>query len=170
MSWQPASNGRLASGVADIPAIRAAGMPIGVGLDDQACTDVADPWQNMRIGMYQLRAQTGDPAVMSPAEMLRLHTLGSAEVIGVADRVGSLEPGKFADFVVVDPRKPDLGPLWHPVASYVLACSLRNLHQVYVGGELVAEDGVSTNPLAAETSAILHEHLPRVAAEHGWPA
>jgi len=170
MSWQPASNGRLASGVADIPAIRAAGMPIGVGLDDQACTDVADPWQNMRIGMYQLRALTGDPAVMSPEEMLRLHTLGSAEVIGVADRVGSLEPGKHADFVVVDPRRPDLGPLWHPVAAYVLACSLRNLKQVYVGGELVAEDGVSLNPLAAEASARLHEQLPRIAAEHGWPA
>jgi len=170
MSWQPASNGRLASGVADVPAIRAAGMTIGVGLDDQACTDVADPWQNMRIGMYQLRALTGEPSVMSPAEMLRLHTIGSAEAIGVADRVGSLEPGKFADFVVVDPRRPDLGPIWHPVAAYVLACGLRNLRQVYVGGELVAEGGVSLNPLAAEASAKLHEQLPRIAAEHGWPA
>jgi len=170
MSWQPASNGRLASGVADIPAIRAAGMPIGVGLDDQACTDVADPWQNMRIGIYQLRALTGDPEVMSPAEMLRLHTLGSAEILGVADRVGSLEPGKFADFVVVDPRSPDLGPLWHPVASYVLACSLRNLKQVYVGGELVARDGVAVSPLAAEASARVHEALPRLAAEVGHPA
>lgn len=130
MSWQPASNGRLAGGVADIPAIRAAGMPLGVGLDDQACTDIADPWQNMRIGMYQLRALTDEPSVMSPVEMLRLHTLG----------------------------------------SYVLACGLRNLRQVYVDGELVAEDGVSLNPLAAEASARPHEQLPRIAAEHGWPA
>lgn len=170
MSWQPASNGRLASGIADIPRMRERGMTIGVGLDDQACTDVSDPWQNMRIGIYAQRAATGDPRVMMPRDMLRMHTLGSAEVLGIAAQVGSLEPGKFADFLVVDPRRPDLGPLWHPLDSYVLACSLRNLRQVYVGGRLVDEGGVSTNPLAAEASAKLHERLPRIAAEYGWPA
>lgn len=170
MSWQPASNGRLASGVADIPRMRERGMTIGVGLDDQACTDVSDPWQNMRIGIYAQRAATGDPRAMMPRDMLRMHTRGSAEVLGIADRVGSLEPGRFADFVVVDPRHPDVGPLWHPLDSYVLACSLRNLKQVYVGGVLVDEGGVSANPLATEASAKLHERLPRIAAAHGWPA
>lgn len=170
MSWQPASNGRLASGIADIPRMRARGMTIGVGLDDQACTDVSDPWQNMRIGIYQQRAATGDPNSMSPAEMLRLHTLGAAQVLGIDDRVGSLEPGKFADFLVVDPRSPDIGPLWHPLDNYVLSCGLRNLTGVYVGGRLVSRSGVSTNPLAAEASARIHEQLPALAARVGWPA
>ena len=170
MSWQPASNGRLASGIADIPRMRERGMTIGVGLDDQACTDVADPWQNMRIGIFQQRAQTGDPRAMLPADMLRMHTLGAAEVLGVADRVGSLTPGKFADFVVVDPRHPDVGPLWHPIDNYVLSCGLRNLVGVYVGGELVNSGGVSANPLAAEASARIHERLPALAARVGWPA
>lgn len=170
MSWQPASNGRLASGIADIPRMRQQGMTIGVGLDDQACTDVSDPWQNMRIGIYAQRAATGDPLSMMPRDMLRMHTLGSAEVLGIADRVGSLEPGKFADFVVVDPRRPDLGPLWHPLESYVLAASLRNLKAVYVGGVLQHDGVASTNPLAAEASARLHERLPRIAAQYGWPA
>jgi cytosine/adenosine deaminase-related metal-dependent hydrolase len=124
----------------------------------------------MRIGIYAQRAATGDPLSMMPRDMLRMHTLGSVEVLGVADRVGSLEPGKFADFVVVDPRQPDLGPLWHPLDSYVLASSLRNLKAVYVGGVL-QHDGVSSaNPRAAEASAKLHERLPRIAAQHGWPA
>ncbi|WP_210508482.1 amidohydrolase family protein [Naasia sp. SYSU D00057] len=166
MSWQPASNGRLASGVADLPAIRAAGMTVGMGLDDQACTDIADPWQNMRMGMYMVRAQTGDPLSMMPEDVLELHTLGSARVLQVDDRVGSLEPGKFADFVVVDPRTPDIGPLWNPVRSYVLACGLRNLKQVYVGGVLQAQDGVSTSPLAEEASAKIHELLPAIDREH----
>ena len=170
MSWQPASNGRLASGNADLPHILKAGMTVGVGLDDQACTDVSDPWGNMRIGIFQQRAASGDPNTMSPELMLRLHTIGSAKVLGIDDRVGSLEVGKFADFLVVDPRRPDIGPLWHPVANYVLACGLRNLKQVYVGGRLVSENGASTNPLAAEASAKLHEQLPLVAAQHGWPA
>ncbi|WP_312678686.1 amidohydrolase family protein, partial [Microbacterium sp.] len=157
MSWQPASNGRLASGVALVPEMLEMGMKVGVGLDDQACTDVSDPWQNMRMGIYMQRARTKDPLSMMPELMLRLHTLGGAEIMGVDDRVGSLEVGKFADFVVVDPRIPDVGPLWHPVRSYVLAMSPRNLKAVYVGGRLVSENGVSTNPLAAEASAKVHE-------------
>lgn len=169
MSWQPASNGRLASGVADIPRMRERGMSIGVGLDDQACTDISDPWGNMRVGIFQQRGATGDPLTMLPRDMLRFATLGSAEVIGVADRVGSLEAGKYADFLVVDPRRPDIGPLWHPIDNYVLSCGPRNLREVYVGGELVNRDGVSTNPLAAEASAKLHEQLPALARRVGWP-
>ncbi|MFT4228740.1 MAG: amidohydrolase family protein, partial [Microbacterium sp.] len=168
MSWQPASNGRLASGVALVPEMLAAGMKVGVGLDDQACTDVADPWQNMRMGIYLQRARTKDPLSMMPERMLRLHTLGSAEIMGVADRVGSLEVGKFADFVLVDPASPDVGPLWHPVRSYVLSMSPRNLKAVYVGGELVDSGGVSANPLAAEASAKVHE-LPRLVEHRGHP-
>jgi len=169
MSWQPASNGRLASGVALVPEMLEMGMKVGVGLDDQACTDVSDPWQNMRMGIYMQRARTKDPLSMMPELMLRLHTLGGAEIMGVDDRVGSLEVGKFADFVVVDPRMPDVWPLWHPVLSYVLAMSPRNLKAVYVGGRLVSENGVSTNPLAAEASAKVHELPASVIPLRGHP-
>ncbi|PPF42739.1 cytosine deaminase [Pseudoclavibacter sp. AY1F1] len=169
MSWQPASNGRLASGVALVPEMLELGMKVGVGLDDQACTDVSDPWQNMRMGIYMQRARTKDPLSMMPELMLRLHTLGGAEIMGVADRVGSLEVGKFADFVVVDPRSPDVGPLWHPVRSYVLAMNPRNLEAVYVGGQLVNRGGASTNPLAEEASARLHELPAAIIPLRGHP-
>ena len=167
MSWQPASNGRLASGTALVPEMLAMGMKVGMGLDDQACTDVSDPWQNMRMGIAMQRARTKDPLSMMPELVLRLHTLGSAEIMGVADRVGSLEVGKFADFVVVDPRRPDVGPLWHPVRSYVLSMNLRNLVGVYVGGKLVSRAGESTNPLAAEASVRVHADLPGLAERLG---
>ena len=162
MSWQPNANGRLASGVAAIPEIRALGIRVGMGLDDQACTDISDPWQNMRMGMYAVRATTGDPMTLSTADMLRMHTLGSAEILGIDDRVGSLEPGKFADVVIVDPRSPDIGPLWEPVSSYVLACGLRNLKKVYVGGELRSVGGDAVDPLASEASRQIHRILPEI--------
>ncbi len=164
MVWQPSSNGRLASGFADIRACVDAGMRVGVGIDDQSCTDISDPWQNMRMGIYMQRAHRQDPAAMKVHEMLRLHTLGSAEVLGIADRVGSLEVGKYADFLVVDPRDPDTGPVWDPVGTYVLACGQRNLKAVYRGGDLVSEDGRSTNPRAVEASLELHRRLRAIAA------
>ena len=139
MSWQPTSNGRLADGIADVVTYRELGIPVAVGLDDQSCTDVSDPFQNMRIGLYTMRAFHQSAAAMSVHDMLYLHTLGSAEVLAIDDDVGSLEPGKFADFVLVDLRDPDTGPVYDVVASYVLAASLRNLKAVFVGGEQVAE-------------------------------
>ena len=63
--------------------------------------------------------------------------MGSAEVLGIDEQVGSLEVGKYADFVVVDLRQPDTGPVYDVLASYVLASSLRNLKAVYVGGRKV---------------------------------
>jgi cytosine/adenosine deaminase-related metal-dependent hydrolase len=139
MCWQPSANGRIGSGTADIPALQKAGIRIGIGADDQSCSDLSDPFQNLRMGLYSIRSLYRNAAILSPADVLRFHTLGAAEILGVASRVGSLEVGKFADFVVVDPRHPDTGPVHDPIASYVLACSQRNLKQVYVAGSLVAD-------------------------------
>ncbi|MEP7764747.1 amidohydrolase family protein [Sanguibacter sp. 25GB23B1] len=159
MVWQPTSNGRLGSGIADVTRLRDAGMRIGMGLDDQSCTDISDPFQNMRIGMYTMRAKHSDAGIMTPREVLRMHTLGSAEVLGVEHRVGSLEVGKHADFLLVDPRSPDTGPVWDVYATYVMACGLRNLQQVYIGGELASTRGVAESSLAADASAELHARI-----------
>jgi cytosine/adenosine deaminase-related metal-dependent hydrolase len=164
MSWQPLSNGRLASGVASIPEIRAAGMRVGVGLDDQSCTDNADPFSNCRFGMYMLRATRHDPGVMPVRDMLMLHTLGSAEVLGISDAVGSLRVGRYADFLVVDPRDPDTGPVWDAYGTYVLACSLRNLKQVWSAGDLVADGPRLTDPEAGRVVAEVHGRMGRIAA------
>jgi 5-methylthioadenosine/S-adenosylhomocysteine deaminase len=165
--WQPVSNGRLGSGVADIVRYRERGIPVGMGLDDQSCTDISDPFQNMRLGMYSLRARYTDASVMLPREVLRLHTLGSAEVLGVADRVGSLETGKFADFVVVDPAQPDTGPVWDVYATYVLACGLRNLKVVYVGGRCVSVEGRSTHAAAGEVTGEVRARMAAAARSRG---
>lgn len=165
MCWQPTSNGRLASGVADIPAYRAAGIKVAVGLDDQSCTDVSDPFQNLRIGLALIRTKYRDAAALSVHTMLRLHTLGSAEVLGIADKVGSLEPGKFADFLVVDPRSPDSGPVHDAVATYVYACSLRNLKRVYVGGKLVADGERLTTRDEALVRREIDARIARLQAE-----
>ncbi|MEU6537105.1 amidohydrolase family protein [Streptomyces sp. NPDC047000] len=167
VSWQPAANGRLGSGVLDVPELLRRGITLGMGLDDQACSDLSNPWQNMRLGLYGARATWRDPAAVSPADVLRAHTLGAAETMGVADRVGSLSVGKYADFLVVDPRRPDIGPLWSPLDNYVLSCDLRNLREVRIGGRLAARDGVATAPLAARASDELHARFDAAAGGRG---
>jgi 5-methylthioadenosine/S-adenosylhomocysteine deaminase len=81
--------------------------------------------------------------------------------------VGSLEVGKEADFVVVDPRSPDVGPVWDVYATYVLACGLRNLREVWVGGRLASRDGVATAAVAAQAPQELRTRTARLAAATG---
>ncbi|MGW9114881.1 amidohydrolase family protein [Microbacterium sp. NPDC055683] len=170
MVWQPMSNGRLGSGIADIPAYLARGMSVGMGVDDQSCTDLIDPFENMRTGLGMQRAAARDAAVLSARDVLRLHTLGGAEAMGVAGRVGSLDVGKHADFLVVDPARPDTGPVWDATAHYVLACGQQNVAAVYSGGVRVAADGRSLHPLAGDAAAALHERSVRLGTAIGLPA
>jgi len=158
VSWQPVADGRLASGTADIPSLTSRGIRVGLGLGDQACSDVSDPWQSMRFALYQSRAASGTTA-LSPADVLRMQTIGAAEVIGQSGSVGSTMPGAYADLLVVDPRRPDMGPLRAPLVSYVLSSTLRNLREVYVGGELASVAGVARSPLAERASAEVHRRF-----------
>jgi len=139
MSWNPLSNGRLASGVADIPKYLKMGIRVGMGVDGEASADLADPFENMRTGLYAIRDKYEDATIMSPYQVLYLHTIGSADVMGVRDKLGSLVVGKFADFLVIDPAR--YGTVFDPYASRVLVTGERDLERVYVGGELMVEDG-----------------------------
>jgi 5-methylthioadenosine/S-adenosylhomocysteine deaminase len=161
MIWNPLSNGRLASGLADIPKYQAAGIKVGMGIDGQASADMSDPFENMRMGLYQLRMERESGTVMQPYDILRLHTLGTAEALGVEKEVGSLTVGKYADFVVVDPASMDTGPVFDAYATLVFACSIANLDRVFVGGEPVVLRG---EPLKVNSPRLDREVKERVAA------
>jgi cytosine/adenosine deaminase-related metal-dependent hydrolase len=139
MSWNPLSNGRLASGVADIPKYLKMGVRVGMGVDGEASADLADPFENMRTGLYAIRDKYEDATIMSPYQVLYLHTMGSADVMGVKNKLGSLETGKFADFLVIDPTR--FGTVFDPYASLVLVTAERDMERVYVGGVLKVDHG-----------------------------
>jgi len=153
MSWNPLSNGRLASGVADIPRYIKLGIRVGMGVDGEASADLADPFENMRTGLYAIHDKYEDATVMSPYQVLWLHTMGSADVLGVKDKLGSLEPGKYADFVVIDPAR--LGRvLEDPYSNLVLVAAEPDIERVYVGGELMVDH-----------DRLVHQDLDKVRAE-----
>jgi cytosine/adenosine deaminase-related metal-dependent hydrolase len=164
--WQPMSNGRLGSGIAAVPRLLRDSVTVGMGVDDQSCTDVSDPFENMRTGLFIQRALHSDPSILTPADVLAAHTIGSAAAMGVSERVGSLAVGKFADFLVVDPSSPHTGPIWDPIATYVLGCGLRNLSQVVVGGTQVWSKN-SSNPLHVRANQELTQRMSASAAHSG---
>jgi 5-methylthioadenosine/S-adenosylhomocysteine deaminase len=163
--WNPLSNGRLASGLADVPKYLKAGLSVGMGLDGQNTADIANPFENMRMGLYAIRMQYESAAVLGPLDVLRLHTIGTARAIGVADRVGSLKVGKYADFLVVDLTEPDTGPVFDLYGTLVFACSFSNLARIYVGGTLVAEHGELTQHDSAALGRDVRQRMARIKQE-----
>jgi 5-methylthioadenosine/S-adenosylhomocysteine deaminase len=163
MIWNPLSNGRLASGLSDIPHYLALGVKVGMGVDGAASGDISDPFENMRMGMYALRMQSHDPNTMSAERILRLHTLDTAKVLGVADKVGSLEVGKLADFLILDPSTPLTGDVINPVPHLVAAMNAMNIEAIYVAGKLAVTQGkVLLNAVKHDTQAVQAEVVKRV--------
>jgi len=160
VTWNPLSNGRMASGVADIPKYLKMGIRVGMGIDGEASGDLADPFENMRAGLYAVRDKYEDATVISPYQVLWLHTMGSADALGLKSKLGSFEPGKFGDFLVINPAR--LGAvLEDPYANLVLVTAERDVDRIYVGGELRVDHG---QVLHQDMTEIEKEVNQRVAA------
>jgi cytosine/adenosine deaminase-related metal-dependent hydrolase len=163
MSWQPLSNGRLGSGIADIPKYLKLGLKVGLGVDGEASADIADPFENMRMGLYSIRSSYGHASVMQAIDVLRMATLGSAEVMGVDDKIGSLDVGKFADFVIIKPPSPVIDA----AATVVFSVNNANIDAVYVGGERVVDRLAFTRSDEEQVNREVENRVARLRAEKG---
>ena len=135
VSWNPLSNGRLGSGL--LPYRRYVDedhLEIGMGIDGQASSDTSSPFENMRHGLYATRALAKKASALAATAVLRAHTLGGAQVLGIADRVGSLEVGKDADFLTLRLPSPLVSD---PAAATVLSAETRNIEAVYISGKVL---------------------------------
>jgi 5-methylthioadenosine/S-adenosylhomocysteine deaminase len=100
-----------------------------------------DPWDAMRFGVAGLRLKEEENYLLSAREALRHFTMGSAEIMGWADKIGSLEVGKKADLIVIDIDQPHLSPLYDPVTVLVYNAGRRDVTHVMVDGKFTVEDG-----------------------------
>jgi len=128
------------------PAIElmAAGATVALGSDATAPDRSADMFRHMQQAMHYHRRFFRDAAVLPIGKTLEMCTIGAAKALGMADRIGSLEPGKAADIVTVDLRKPHLYPPNMPLHRLVCFANGNDVSTVMVGGRIVLRDGRAT--------------------------
>ncbi|WP_305075210.1 8-oxoguanine deaminase [Propionivibrio sp.] len=150
----PCSNMRLASGIAPIPAMREAGVPVGLGVDGSASNDAGHLLGETRQAMLLARVGFG-PAAMSARQALELATLGGARVLN-RDDIGALAPGMSGDIVAFTTNGLDLaGAAVHdPVASLVF-CTPQNVRHSVINGKRIVGDG---QLLPVELPALIEQH------------
>ncbi|MBS4017326.1 MAG: 8-oxoguanine deaminase [Dechloromonas sp.] len=155
----PCSNMRLASGIAPIPAMRAAGVNVGLGVDGCASNDAAHLLGEARQAMLLARVGHG-PAAMSARQALELATLGGAKVLN-RDDIGALAPGMSADLVAFPTGGLDLaGAAVHDPVAALVFCTPQTVRHSIINGKPVVSDGhllpLDLPPLVAE-----HNRLAR---------
>jgi 5-methylthioadenosine/S-adenosylhomocysteine deaminase len=136
----PQSNMKLASGAAPVREMLAEQMRLGLGTDGAASNNDLDMFEEMLTAALLAKHGSGDPTVAPAAAVLEMATLGGARALGMEDRIGSLEPDKRADLVVVGLDEPRLHPLYDPVSHLVYAAKGADVRDVVVEGRVIMRD------------------------------
>jgi 5-methylthioadenosine/S-adenosylhomocysteine deaminase len=142
----PSSNLKLGSGVADLLALRRAGVPVGIGCDGAACSNHLDNFDELRLAALLQKVKHG-PDAFSGLDALRLATSEGACALGLQKEIGTIEPGKLADLVVLTTGRPELwaAPQADPHDLVAFGASRAAVRHVMADGRLLVEDGRLTH-------------------------
>ncbi len=140
ISHNPESNMKLASGIAPAPAQIAAGIAVGLGSDGCASNNNLDLFAEMDTAAKLHKVASKDPTVMDAKTVIRMATIEGARATGLDRIIGSIEPGKAADLIVVHVGRPHMRPLFHPESHVVYAARGADVQYAMVAGQLLVRD------------------------------
>ncbi|MEB8336456.1 8-oxoguanine deaminase [Streptomyces endophyticus] len=163
----PSSNARLAAGIARVPDMLAAGVPVGLGVDGTASNESGELHTELRNALLINRLGAHREAALNARQALRLGTYGGAQVLGRATQIGSLEVGKLADLVLWKMDTLAHASIADPVTALVFGAAAPVTLSL-VNGKPVVEDSrllhVDEDAIARSTRAEA-QRLARITAE-----
>ncbi len=142
IAHNPISNLKLASGIAPVVQLQKAGVPVGIATDSVASNNNLDMFEEGRTAALLQKMKSGDASQFPIATALKALTIEGAKVLGMEDEIGSLEVGKQADFLVIQPQgKIHLQPQENMLSHLVYAVKSSDVDDVYIAGNQVVKDG-----------------------------
>jgi cytosine/adenosine deaminase-related metal-dependent hydrolase len=171
----PVANMILGSGVCPVPRLLSAGIRLGIGTDGASSNDSQNMLEAVKMSALLHKVDRLDPSAITARQAIRMATIGGAEALGVADHVGSLEPGKRADLVLVG-ATAELANIHDPYQQVAFCASPRSVSDVWIDGRRVLAAGTLTTldeadqiarsrPLAeklASVSGLVREGMSRL--------
>jgi 5-methylthioadenosine/S-adenosylhomocysteine deaminase len=150
VSHNPISNMKLASGIASVEAMRAAGIPCGLGTDGEKENNNFDMFEELKAASLMAKLRDHDAAALESWQVLKMGTCEGAKAIGLGDTIGSLEVGKQADIIAIATNTPRMtplfaqGPYFNLQHNVVHAVKGSDVTMTMVAGQVVAENGKLT--------------------------
>jgi 5-methylthioadenosine/S-adenosylhomocysteine deaminase len=163
----PESQAKLASGFTPVPRLHTANVKVALGTDGAASNNDLDMFGEMSTAARLHKLMSGDPTVLPAPQVLHMATLDAARVLGLANRLGSLETGKRADLVVLDLDMPHLVPMYSPTSHLVYAAHSADVRTVVIDGRVVMRDRVLLTLDEQEIFAKAREVAHQIATNWG---
>lgn len=158
VAHNPLSNLKLGSGFAPVPKMLAAGVNIALGTDGAISGNDLDMWLAMRLAATLHKAVHEDATLISTADALHMATLNGAKALRADDRLGSIEVGKQADFILVETNAPHAIPMFSPINHLVFSAGRGDVRDVFVAGRQLVNNRQFTQfdftALSAEVLAL----------------
>jgi 5-methylthioadenosine/S-adenosylhomocysteine deaminase len=149
----PSSNTKLASGIAPVVRMLAAGLAVGLGTDGPAgSNNDFNLFEEMDLAAKLQKVTTGDPEALPARQALEMATILGARALGLEKEIGSLEAGKRADLITVRLDAPHAVPLFHVYSQLVYALKASDVRDVMVNGRPLVRD---RQPLTLVARAVL---------------
>jgi 5-methylthioadenosine/S-adenosylhomocysteine deaminase len=159
----PRSNLKLASGIAPVPDMLRAGVVVGLGTDGAASNNELDLLAEIQLAALLHKGVRLDPLAVPAIAALEMATIGGARALGLDHLIGSLEPGKRADVVIVELDEDNLVPLYDPVSHLAYAVEAADVRTVLVEGRVVVRD----RALVTADDAEIRRRVRELATEIG---
>ncbi|WP_373739394.1 amidohydrolase [Jeotgalibaca porci] len=134
------ANTKSAKGIAPVQAMLDAGLRVGLGTDGPSSGNTLDLFSQMKMVAYFHKTALKNRAAFPTRDIVRLATIGGAEALGMADQIGSLEPGKQADITLIETDSVNMFPIFDPYAVLVYSAQAHNVRDVFIAGEPVVTD------------------------------
>jgi len=148
VAHNPVSNMKLASGIALVGEMLAAGVPVGIGTDGEKENNNFDMFEEMKVASLLGKLKDLDAAAMDSWQVLRMGTITGAKAIGLDSEIGSIEAGKRADIIAIRTDTPRMTPLFgegpHFNLHHNLVHAVRgsDVAMTMIDGRILVEDGV----------------------------
>jgi 5-methylthioadenosine/S-adenosylhomocysteine deaminase len=154
VSHNPESNLKLAAGMANVPEMLRRGITVGLGTDGCASNNDLDLFGEIATAAKIHKLTEMDPTAMDAPTVLRMATIGGARVLGLEHMIGSVEPGKWADLILIDLQKPHFTPLYNLCSHLVYAARGADVTTALIAGRIVMKD---RRLLTIDVASAMHE-------------
>jgi 5-methylthioadenosine/S-adenosylhomocysteine deaminase len=168
LNYELSSKGRF-------PEMLEHGVNVGVGGDASDCSNFADMIRVMYLAAALPKDYRNDPGISAAETAIEMATINGAKALGMADEIGSLEPGKRADIIILNMWSPEWIPNYSEVQNLVYSADGRSVETVYVNGRLIMDDRkvltVDENEIIGRCMMLSEKLLQRtgVSVPGRWP-
>jgi 5-methylthioadenosine/S-adenosylhomocysteine deaminase len=162
----PGSNLKLGSGIAPVVEMRKRGISVSLGADGAACNNRLDMFDEMRLAAT-LQAMRVEPGALPARDVVWMATREGARALGLTTEIGSIEPGKRADLIVIDTERPHLAPGSDPYSTLVYSARGTDVRTTIVDGEVLVDRHALTGMDPVEVTRTARREATALATRAG---